>query len=47
MEGDTFEFGYNLALAYKPTNDINLAVTYRSEIDLEEEGTAKLLMELV
>jgi len=42
MEGDTFEFGYNLALAYKPTSDINLAVTYRSNIDLTEEGTATL-----
>ena len=42
MEGDTFEFGYNLAMAYKPTSDINLAVTYRSNIDLNEEGTAKL-----
>ena len=42
MEGDTFEFGYNLALAYKPTNDINIAVTYRSNVDLDQEGTAKL-----
>jgi len=42
MEGDTFEFGYNLAMTYKPTPDINLAVTYRSNIDLEEEGNAKL-----
>jgi len=42
MEGDTFEFGYNLAMTYKPTPDINLAVTYRSNIDLDEEGTAKL-----
>jgi len=42
MDGDTFEFGYNLAMAYKPTSDINLAVTYRSNIDLKEEGTAKL-----
>ena len=42
MEGDTIEFGYNLAMTYKPTSDINLAVTYRSNIDLEEEGTAKL-----
>jgi len=42
MEGDTIEFGYNLALAYKPTSDINLAVTYRSNIDLGEEGTAIL-----
>ena len=42
MEGDTFEFGYNLAMTYKPTSDINVAVTYRSNIDLNEEGTAKL-----
>ncbi len=42
MEGDTIEFGYNLALAYKPTSNINLALTYRSEIDLDEEGTADL-----
>ena len=42
MEGDTFEFGYNLAMTYKPTSDINLAVTYRSKIDLDEEGSAKL-----
>jgi len=42
MEGDTIEFGYNLAMTYKPTSDINMAVTYRSNIDLAEEGSAKL-----
>ncbi len=42
MEADTIEFGYNLAVAYKPTNDINMAVTYRSEIELGEEGTAAI-----
>lgn len=42
MEGDTVEFGYNLAMTYKPTSDINLAVTYRSNIDLDEEGSAIL-----
>jgi len=42
MEGDTIEFGYNLAVAYKPTDDINIAATYRSNIDLDQEGTAKL-----
>ena len=42
MEGDTIEFGYNLALTYKPTSDINLAITYRSNVDLDEEGTATL-----
>jgi long-chain fatty acid transport protein len=42
MEGDTVEFGYNLALTYRPTDDINIAVTYRSNIDLKEEGQANL-----
>jgi long-chain fatty acid transport protein len=42
MEGDTVELGYNLALSYKPTPEIDLAVTYRSNIDIEEEGNAKL-----
>ncbi|RLA68731.1 MAG: long-chain fatty acid transporter [Epsilonproteobacteria bacterium] len=42
MEGDTIEFGYNLAMTYKPTSDINLALTYRSNVDLDEEGTATL-----
>ncbi len=42
MEGDTIEFGYNLAMTYKPTSDIDLAVTYRSNVDLDQEGTATL-----
>ena len=42
MQGDTVEFGYNAALAYKPTADTNLAITYRSNVDLNEEGTATL-----
>lgn len=42
MEGDGIAFGYNLALAYRPTSDINIAVTYRSNVDLKEEGTATL-----
>ena len=42
MEGDTIEFGYNLAMTYRPTSDISLALTYRSNVDLDEEGTATL-----
>ena len=42
MNGDTVEFGYNLALTYKPTPDIILAATYRSNVDLKEEGTATI-----
>jgi len=42
MDGDDIAFGYNLALTYKPAPDINFAITYRSNVDLDEEGTAKL-----
>ena len=42
MSGDTFEFGYNLAMTYKPTEDLILAATYRSNVDLDESGSAKL-----
>jgi len=44
MEGNTIEYGYNLALSYRPTSDIKLAATYRSNIDLGEEGNAKLYL---
>jgi len=42
MEGDSLEFGYNLAAAYKPMKELSLALTYRSKVDLAEEGNAKL-----
>ena len=42
MSGSSFDYGYNLALAYKPTNSLELALTYRSNVDLTQEGTAKL-----
>jgi len=42
MDGDTIEFGYNLALSYQPISDIALAATYRSNVDLNEEGTATI-----
>jgi len=44
MEGSTVEYGYNLAMTYKPTKDVAMAVTYRSSIDLEEEGDANLYL---
>ena len=44
MEGDTVEYGYNLAMSYRPTSDINMAVTYRSNIDLKEDGDANLYL---
>ena len=42
MSGDSFDYGYNIALAYKPTKTLDIGVTYRSNVDLTEEGTAKL-----
>jgi len=42
LEGDSFDYGYNLALAYKPTKELEIGVTYRSNVDLTEEGNSKL-----
>jgi long-chain fatty acid transport protein len=44
MEGDTIEFGYNLALTYKPVEEANIALTYRSNVDINEDGNAKLYL---
>lgn len=45
MEADSIDFGYNLALAYKPTKSLDIGVTYRSQINLTEEGTADLFFQ--
>ena len=42
LEGDTWEWGYNMAATYRPVEEMSLAVTYRSNIDLEFEGDATL-----
>jgi long-chain fatty acid transport protein len=42
MDGDVVAFGYNLALAWHPAPDWQLAVTYRSKVDLDVEGNAKI-----
>lgn len=42
MTADSIDYGYNLALAYKPTADLELAATYRSQVNLTVEGDAKL-----
>jgi len=46
MKGDSIDFGYNLALAYKPTSQLDVALTYRSEVKLTEDGSADLSMPL-
>jgi long-chain fatty acid transport protein len=42
LKGDSFDYGYNLAFNYRPTDELSLALTYRSKIDLTEEGKATL-----
>jgi len=42
MEGSAIDYGYNLALMYKPSSELSLAATYRSNIDLSVDGNAKL-----
>ncbi|MDR1614102.1 MAG: OmpP1/FadL family transporter [Campylobacteraceae bacterium] len=42
MEGDSFDFGYNLALTVKPVEALSLAATYRSKVNLTLEGDADL-----
>jgi len=43
LEGDwEVDWGYNLALAVKPNDDLNLSVTYRSNVDLGLTGDATL-----
>jgi long-chain fatty acid transport protein len=44
MEGDTLEWGYNMALSVKPSEDLNLSATYRSNVDLDFEGDVDLFI---
>jgi long-chain fatty acid transport protein len=44
MTGDVIAFGYNLALAWHPIPDLQFAVTYRSNVDLDVEGNAKIYL---
>jgi long-chain fatty acid transport protein len=42
LKGDSWDYGYNLALHFKPSDNLDLSATYRSKIDLTEEGEAWL-----
>ncbi|MBV5277950.1 MAG: outer membrane protein transport protein [Campylobacteraceae bacterium] len=42
LTGDSIDFGYNLAMTYKPVKDLILSATYRSKVDLTVEGDAYL-----
>ena len=38
LEGSSWDIGYNLALSYKPFDMWGMALTYRSNVNLTEEG---------
>ena len=38
MTGDSWDFGYNLALTIRPVKEISVALTYRSKVDLNISG---------
>lgn len=42
MEGDTLEWGWNVALAIQPNDKLNISSTYRSNVDLDFDDTADL-----
>ena len=42
MGADGFDWGYNLAFSYKPSEELSLAATYRSNIDLRVDGDVTL-----
>lgn len=42
MEGDTIEWGWNVAASLHPSEELNISATYRSHVDLEFEDKAHL-----
>lgn len=42
MEGDTIEWGWNAAIAVKPTDQLNISATFRSNVDLDFDETTDL-----
>ncbi len=40
MKADSIDFGYNLAMSYKPIENLILSSTYRSNVDLTVSGDA-------
>lgn len=42
MTGSSVDYGYNFAFAYKPLKELEIGLTYRSNVDLSIEGDAKL-----
>ncbi len=43
MTGDSIDYGYNLALSYKPIENVTISSTYRSKVNLTVTGNANLV----
>ncbi|PIE55655.1 MAG: aromatic hydrocarbon degradation protein [Desulfobulbus propionicus] len=46
INGDSLAWGYNLAVAVKPSPDWNISATYRSQVDQDFDGDARLFTNL-
>ena len=44
LAGDATDYGYNLAVSYLPSQNASLAATYRSKVNLNIEGDARLYL---
>ncbi|MGB2552242.1 OmpP1/FadL family transporter [Campylobacter sp. MOP51] len=42
IKGDGVNFGYNIALTYKPIEKLNVAATYRSKVDMKLKGDTEI-----
>ncbi len=42
VDGDSLDFGWNVAASFKPSAESNISITYRSNVDLELEGDVLL-----
>lgn len=42
LDGDAMDWGYNLAASLRPNKDMNISMTYRSNVDLSLEGDAEM-----
>ena len=42
MDGDSVDWGYNLAASVRPNDDMNISMTYRSNVDMTLDGDVKM-----
>ncbi|PSM52127.1 outer membrane transporter (OMPP1/FadL/TodX family) [Campylobacter blaseri] len=42
IKGDSIDFGYNLALSYRPTSNLSFGAIYRSKINMTLKGDAQI-----